>query len=456
MDIDSIEEYRGRIVEGPLLSTIVWLGLPIMIVNIVNVSYSIADAYWLSKYSDIVLSVPQQVWPTLMLFHSLSMALSVANQALMSQYIGAKKYREASLVASKYFTVSFTLGLLFSITYFLLRPFIFSYVVSTPKEIYGDVLLYSSVSAIGLFFTYLGMVYVVVLQSIGDTRTPAIVNGLSSILNIVLDPFLILGLYGFPRLGVLGAAIATLLSRFIVVPILAYIVKRRFTGLRIWFTRDIDSKWVLKNIRIGAPILVLVLSSSTAFMMLVKLVNLFGIVVVTAYSIGFIILNLADASLRGFTQAVSIMVGQCIGAGREARAKEIAWKTEALVFSSILVASTTLYFLKRPFIEVFTSDNDIVYEADKFLSLFLWSIPFFGLFMVGMSIGRGSGHTGTPMFIGILRLWIIRIGGGYILALIAGLGSYGIWTAMTLSNIVAGLVMMLWVHSWRWIKPVID
>ncbi len=456
MDNSVFDKYRDRIIEGSIVSTIVWLGLPIMIVNLVHISYNIADAYWLSKYSDIALAVPQQVWPSFMLFHSLSAALSVANQALISQYIGARRYGDASSVASKLFTTSFILGIILCLSYIILRPFIFGYIVSTPKEIYDDVMVYSGIIAIGMFFAYLVMVYTTILQGIGDTRTPALITGLSALTNIVLDPFLILGIGPFPRLGVVGAAVATVFSRFLALPALAFVVKKRFRELRVWFTRSIDLRWALSNIRIGLPILVLLSTSSLAFMFLVKLVNMFGIVVVTAYSIGFIILQLADASLRGFSQAVSIMVGQCIGAGKDVRAREVAWKSVFLVFSTVFIASTILYLFRDPFIHVFTSDESIWLETRRFLEIFIWSIPFFGLFIVGMSIGRGSGHTSIPTVIGIIRLWAIRIGGGYLLALLFRMGSTGIWTAMLLSNITAGLLAVLWVSSGNWVKPVIE
>ncbi len=164
-----VRKYRGRVVSGPIVRTALWLGLPLMIVQIVQVSYNIADAFWLSKYSDVAMAVPRQVWPLIMFFSAFSMALSSANLALISQYVGAKEFELASKVASKYFTASLTLGTFFGVTYFLLRPLIFTYVIRTPTEVRDEVIAYAGVISIGAVFSYVVTAYSTILQSRGRT-----------------------------------------------------------------------------------------------------------------------------------------------------------------------------------------------------------------------------------------------------------------------------------------------
>jgi Na+-driven multidrug efflux pump len=84
------------------------------------------------------------------------------------------------------------------------------------------------------------------------------------------------------------------------------------------------------------------------------------------------------------------------------------------------------------------------------------TLPFFGLFAVALSIGRGSGHTLFPTTLGILRLWGFRITLGYILAFTFGLGSLGIWLAIAISNLIGGLIAILWITYGNWAKAVIE
>lgn len=451
----TIERYRNEIVNGPIIKTLLWLGFPLMLVQLVNISYNVADAFWLSKYSDIAMAVPRQAWPPFMFFNAFNMAISTANTALLSQYVGARKYEEASGVASKFFTVSLITSLVFGLTYFSLRYPLFYYVIRTPPEIFDDVMSYSGIISVDLMLSGLSVTYSTILQSIGDTRTPAMVGGFSALLNIVWDPFLILGIPPFPRMGVAGAALATVLSRFSGVVVLVYLTKRRFPDLRIIPTKNIDKPWIVRNIRIGGPVFAFHASNSLAFMLQNALINSFGVVVATAFAIGFIIMDIADAIMWGLTMPVAIMVGQNLGAGNISRSRDVAYKSLVTIASLTTLGALAVFLLRNQLISVFTSDIAIFNEALRFLETFIFSLPFFTMFFIGMSIGRGSGHTTIPTLLGVIRLWGIRIGLGYFLAYVTSLQSYGIWLAMALSNVVGGLGSVAWIRFGNWTKSVI-
>ncbi|MBX5320999.1 hypothetical protein HN007_03280 [Candidatus Bathyarchaeota archaeon A05DMB-3] len=102
-----ISKYRDRIINGPIIRTIFWLGTPPLVNQLVVVAYNVADSYWLSSYDEIAVAVPRQMWPILMLFQALANALITASLSIVSQYIGSKAYKEASLSASRFFTLAF-------------------------------------------------------------------------------------------------------------------------------------------------------------------------------------------------------------------------------------------------------------------------------------------------------------------------------------------------------------
>ena len=147
-----ISKYRDKIIDGPIIRTIFWLGTPPLLNQIVVVTYNVADTYWLSKYSEITVAVPRQMWPILMLFQALANALTTASLGIISQYIGSKAYKEASLSASRFFTLSFLSGGALSILLIALRNSIFTMVISIPPEIFEDVIRYSGVIAFDVFF----------------------------------------------------------------------------------------------------------------------------------------------------------------------------------------------------------------------------------------------------------------------------------------------------------------
>ena len=148
-----ISKYRGKVVSGPIIRTLIWLGVPPLINQLIVVAYNVADTYWLGLYSEVAVAVPRQVWPVIMLFQALLMALTAACLSVISQHVGAKNYREASLSASRFFTLSSAVGALLCILLFLLREVIFKWLVSTPQEIFEDTLKFSGVIAFDILLS---------------------------------------------------------------------------------------------------------------------------------------------------------------------------------------------------------------------------------------------------------------------------------------------------------------
>jgi putative MATE family efflux protein len=451
-----IGKYREKIVRGPIIRTIFWLGLPPLINQLVLVAYNVADAYWLSSYNEIAVAVPRQVFPVVMLFQAVSMALTTANLSIVSQYIGGKAYKKASLEASRFFTASFFVGVILSLSLFFLRGPIFTMVVSTPPEISEDVMAYSGVIALDIFFNYIVLTYTTLLQSVGDTKRPAIVNVVSVGVNVLLDPFFIFGIGPFPRLGVVGAALTDVMGKIISISALTYMLRRNYPDLKIRFTKKIDSEWTRLVLRIGLPILTLGLMNGFAFLMQLRLVNMLGIMVATAFSIGFVIMDIVDAALWGLSGAPAIMIGQSLGAGDCRRAKEVAFRAALLIFALMALGASIIYPISRVVANVFANDPTILNETELFLQALLPTLPFFGLFVSAMSTGRGSGHTVFPTAVGILRLWGVRLALGYLLAFTFGWGASGVWLAISLSNIVGGLISILWIKYGNWAEAVID
>jgi putative MATE family efflux protein len=450
-----IGKYRDKIVSGPIIRTIFWLGLPPLINQLVIVAYNVADAYWLSSYSEVTVAVPRQAFPVIMLFQALAMALTTASLSIVSQYIGCRAYKKASLEASRFFTVAFLAGGLLSFSLFVLRGVIFTSVVSTPPEISEDVMKYSGIIAFDIFFNYLALTYTTLLQSVGDTKRPAIINVVSMGINVALDPLFILGIGPFPRLGVVGAALTDVIGKIISISALTYLLRRSYPELKIALTKGFDAEWVRLVLRIGLPILTLGLMNGFAFLMQLRLVNVLGIVVATAFSIGFVIMDIVDAALWGLMGAPAIMIGQSLGAGDRRRAREVAFKAALLIFALMVLGAGVIFPIRAAVVDVFADNPNILNETDLFLATLLPTLPFFGLFVNAMSTGRGSGHTLFPTAVGILRLWGVRLALGYLLAFTFGMGSLGVWLAISLSNVVGGLIAILWIKYGNWAEAVV-
>lgn len=135
-----------------------------------------------------------------------------------------------------------------------------------------------------------------------------------------------------------------------------YILKRDYPMLKLKFTRDINFEWIKLVLRVGLPILSFGILNGFAFLLQQRFVNMLGIIVAAALSIGFIIIQIVDGALFGLCGATAIMIGQNLGAENPGRAREIAFKTTATVFLLIAAGASIVYPLRQPIASIFTSD----------------------------------------------------------------------------------------------------
>ncbi len=440
---------------GPFYRTLLRLALPMIVFEAVHVSYNLVDAYWLSIWGGASFTVPRLTRPTYMLFEAVFMGLGAANLAMMSQYIGGRRYEEAAKTFSRFLTVNLALGLLLTIAYAEVNDLLIRYVVQVPPEVVSPTIAYANVMAFDILLYGLDSTFTNAFHAIGNTRLPAVAGVLSALLNFALDPILIVGLLGLPAMGATGAALATVLSRLAKVATLAYAFAKEFPEVGVRLTKDFDPLWLRRATAVGGPMYLRQALNSVGVMFQHSIVNSFGVVATQAYTIGFLFMEVAEAAVRGSTAPIAAMVGQNLGAGNLSRAREVGVRSSLTMGGVTAIASLALFLVRESLARVFTGDPLALGESMKFLSVFLPTLPFLTLIFVGVAVGRGSGSTVVPLAITLARMWGMRVGLAYLLSLVAGMGTDGLWLAISLSNVVAGVASLIWVAVGRWCRPVV-
>ncbi len=449
-------KYRERIIGGSIIRTTLWLAWPIILGNIINISYNLVDTFWLGKLGKASLAAPTVSWPLIMLFYSIGMGFSFAGITLVSQYVGAGEYRLASRSAGHLLGFMLFLSLILSGTGFSLSPIILK-LMGVPRDVLPLAINYISIIFAGIPIAFLGFGFNAILSGIGDTRTPTILGAISSGINVVLDPLFIFGWYGFPELGVVGAAVATVISRALLSVIGLVLLARGFRGLKL-YPRDLifESWWLKKVIVIGTPISIQQSANSLGFVVMMGLVSRLGTAIIATYGIGIRIIDIIQAFTWGIMRATSVMIGQNIGAEKYDRAEKIAYENMKLMFTILSLGALIIFLFRAQLFQVFINDPQVIEEGSRFLAIFLPSIPFFGIFFIVGAVARGSGHNLAFTIISVIRLWVLRIGLTYVFSILMGMGSTGVWVAMTISNIGAGLLALAWVRMGTWKKRVIE
>ncbi len=448
---------REEILSGNVIRIMFLLGWPMMLGSLLQTLYNLTDMFWLgrlpSEEAETAVAAINFTFPLVFFFISFAGGLGRGGIPIISQYIGANMRERANHYAGQIISLVVTIAIIMGTIGSLFSYDIFS-ALGARGALLETASKYASVIFIGLPFMFISQGGGSIVSAEGDTVTPLIVNGVSVSINMVLDPIMIFGLAGFPRLGVIGAAVATVIARIVAAIWLLYLL---FSGkLRLKPSRKdlrLRARSVRFILRVGLPSSVSMSAMSFGFVIIQSILAHLPDpeLAIATYGVANRIVNIMFVIVNGLASSVTIMLGQALGADLVDRAKKIAQTGIFFMYYLLLAFSAIIYMFRKEVIGFFVPNNpDIVESAGVFLSIVLIGIPYFGIFRIITSILTGSGHTFQSMIVSISRLWLLRIPLAAYMALpsisipftsivLYGLrfGAVGVWFAMAISNMVS-------------------
>jgi len=468
MDGGKIQRMREQILKGPIVKTLILLAYPLIINQLVQVLYNLTDTFWLGKLGREELAAPGTAWPLIWFFMSIGAGFATAGFAFVSQYVGAGNYEKANRSAGALYSLMMLFAIGVGAFGVVSAPYLLNF-MGVSETIYPYALAYTRVIFGGIPFAFTLFAFNFLLRAIGDTRTPVKINIATVLLNLVLDPFFIFGWGPFPELGVVGAAVATMLSNSLGSIVGGYLLFTGKVGIRLTLKNlKPDPYFYSRIFRVGLPASVGTSTTALGFVILTRIIftigKLYGQahgmegfedVAFATYSITNRLTNFMFAFSDGISMAMGTMVGQAIGAKLYERAKEIAEKAMAINFT-ILGVGTLLFALFRVQIfSFFINDPAIIAESAKVVKYFSASLPFFGIFSAVNNVFQSSGHTKKSMLLSMFRLWGLRLPLSYGLGVLTR-DTAGLWLGMGLSNVLGALVALAWFLRGSWMRAIID
>jgi len=452
---------QTQILKGPIVKTLILLGWPVMISNLLHSMYNIADTFWLGRLggqeSTNAVASLQVSWPIVFLLIAIAFGFGQAGVALISQYTGAKNQTEANKSAGQVIFLSLFFGICLGITGYFLSPVIVGF-LGLQEGIQELAVLYLEIIFLGLPFMFMSMVFGFILRAYGDTITPMKVEGITVCLNLILDPILIFGLGGLPRMGIMGAALATIFSRSVSSSIAFYILFTGKSGIKLIAAYLKPVKWrILQIIRIGVPASIGHSGTAFGFVVMMSIIALLPDQgeVLAGYGIANRLTNLMFISIEGLGVGVSTVLGQNLGAGNVSRAEEVAKKGMLTMFLTLSLAAAFLFVVREPAIRVFINSEAVVAEGANFIRVFVFGIVFFGIFRAVNACFMGSGHNVPVMILELIRLWGLRIPLAYLFGFMLGWNATGVWFGMGLSNLLGAVLALIMFRSGIWKKRII-
>ncbi|MBP7275150.1 MAG: MATE family efflux transporter [Kiritimatiellae bacterium] len=441
---------REWITHGPVWRAVAALSAPMLISAVLQNAQSLIDLFWVGRLGKVSVAAVSMSATVLMLMNPMAMGLSTGTIALVSRAIGAKNAELASRAAGQSLFLSLVIGLISALAgWVLAEPAL--RLLGAEGDVIAPGASYLRISMIGSFTVYLLFIGNAALQGAGDTHTPMVVMALTNVLNIVLDPLLIYGVGPCPRMGVAGAAVATVCAQAVgAVAVVRWLMRGR-SGLhahgRTW-RPDLRLSW--RIMRIGIPGTGQMLSRSLMSLVLMGIVASCGTAAVAAYGIGlrFHIIILMPAFALGW--AAATLMGQNLGAGLPDRAQRAVWTAAGLDVALMVVSGLALAAWAEPLVRLFSSDPEVVQIGVRYLRVVS---PFYIFATFGIILGRGlngAGDTVGPMAITILTLWGLQVPLAVYLSRVLNPATDGIWWAMNAAFVLQAALTIVWFRAGRW------
>ncbi len=438
------------LVEGRLSLSIWKLAAPMMIGGALQNLFSMVDLFFVGRLGHVevaALSIAGTIVGILMM---VVQGIAVGTMALISHFTGEKNYEMSDKILGQTYIwgIIGAVGMLF-ISFFLIEPILRLFGAT------GDVLVYAAeylriifASSI-VIFLFVGTNHA--LRGSGDAKTPLYALIIANILNIFLDPILIMGYGPFPAMGVAGSATATALTRGIgVLFLFSHLLFGHSTlHLKPKHLKPIPSL-MNRIVSIGSFASLQVFIREISFLFLMRLVTSFGDVTLAAYGIGQRIRMFIMVPGFGFASAAAVLVGQNLGAKKPERAKKSAWLA-VTYYEAVAIPIAVLFLIFAPaIVGIFNDHPEVITIGSSFLRYLAITFPFIAFSLVFSQAMNGAGDTKTPTIVNAIGQLGFRIPFAYLFALTAGLGYTGIWLGINASDIVQGIGMIFIFRAGHW------
>jgi putative MATE family efflux protein len=440
---------------GSIPRHLLLFALPILAGSLLQTAYSFIDAIWVGRFlGTAALAAITVSFPIVFALIALGAGLTLATNVLIAQYFGAHRHGELRKVVDSSLVLIGLLSLVLLLTGELLAPRALR-AMETPPEVLPLAVGYIRVYLLALPFSYGLFLTRSMMQGVGDSRRPLYFQTASVLLNTALDPLLIFGLLGFPRLGLNGAAWSNVIAQGITLAALLFYLEWKPTLVTPnWRCPNLDSDAVWTLVRIGLPSAAQQVFVSLGAVFVISIVNRFGPAAVAAYGAGSRIDQIAFMPALTYGLAISTVAGQNLGAGAFHRVR-LAFRWGVVQSGSLtLMGSVLAVATPQTLLRIFTTDPEVITLGVLYLRIVGGLYVFLAVMFIANGITNGAGHTLVTTGITVMSLWVVRV--PLALFLSRELGSVvGVWYAIGFSFVIGMLLALGYYLSGRWQHPIV-
>lgn len=430
--------------EGNITRSLLKMALPVMGTSFLQMAYNLIDIIWIGKMGSSAVAAVGSAGFYLWLSFAFISISQVGAQVKIAQSIGGKKLKLAQSYTVNALQLNIVLAILYGLGMVLFKgPLIGFFRLGDPIVI-DMAEKYLIIIGLGIVFNFTNPVFTGIFTGYGDTKTPFYMNAIGLVINMILDPILIFGMLGFPAMGVVGAAIATVIAQGSVTLSFLIYIKKFKTPISLEGILEFPRMKIIRDIAtLGIPVGLQSGLFTGLTMIIARIISFWGPMAIAVQKVGSQVESLSWMTALGFQVALSAFIGQNYGAGQPKRILK-GYKVSMIIMSAVgILTSFLFYFGAERIFRIFIQEEESVKNGVEYLKILSYSQLFMCIEILTAGAFNGLGKTKPPFYITTF-FNMIRIPMALFLSQDSLLGLNGVWWTITITTLFKGTFMVGW------------
>ena len=419
----------------PITKLLFSMSVPMIVSMLVQALYNIVDSAFVAQISENALSSVSLAFPMQNFMIAVAAGTGVGTNALLSKSLGAKKFDTANKTASVSIFLAFMNWLAFVIICLLFtKPFLNGQ--TNVAEIIQGGETYLNIVLLGSLGIFMQVAMERLLQSTGRTFEAMITQGVGAVANIILDPILIFGLFGFPEMGVAGAAIATVIGQFISCGTGIYINLKKNHEIHIDFKNILPNRYILKSIYIVAiPSILMISIGSIMIFCMNRILDGFTSTAIAVFGVYFKLQSFIFMPVFGLTNGMIPIIAYNYGARNKQRIHQTIKLSAITAVVMMIIGFAAFQIIPEKLLGIFKASDNMVSIGVPALKIISFSFLLAGYNIVTSSVFQALGNGVYSLIISVARQLVVLLPVAYLLSRFGELNN--VWLSFPISEVIA-------------------
>ncbi|HKM16671.1 MAG: MATE family efflux transporter [Bacillota bacterium] len=386
------------------------------------------------------------------LMATMFMAMNVGATALIARAKGAGDPERANRVLRQALLLTTIFGTIAAVVGFVYSETLIRFMGAADEQTLAGGTIYLKIQMAGFVFLAMTSTFTAALRGVGSSRITMTYNLISNVANVVFNYILIYGKFGFPRWGVAGASLATVIGQTVafVMALIVVLRGRHYIHLQPRAGFKPEFKTMKSIVSIGFPAMIEQLLMRAGAIMFVKTVASLGTVPYATHQIGMNIQALSFMNGQAFAVSATSLVGQSLGKKRPDMAQAYARRTRMLGMMVSVLLGITFFFFGRQIVSWYTKEEEVITMGARILKLVALTQPFQSSQFILAGALRGAGDTRAIAIIIFITVLLIRPGLAMININVFQWGLMGAWIALVTDQVLRSALILLRYNSGKW------